>query len=95
MAVQSVRIIAQISTVDYRNFGLEPVVFEQADGVGGQWHAPSAHSGIWPGMHEHQQTLDAFSDFRPPNTLRHPGSPRRAIRLALFTGLACWPMAFP
>ena len=50
--------------------GLEPVVFEQADGVGGQWHAPSAHSGIWPGMHTNtSKTLDAFSDFPPSESL--------------------------
>src|SRR5918992_228034 len=50
--------------------GLEPVVFEQADGVGGQWHAPSTHSGVWPGMRANtSKTLDAFSDFPPAETL--------------------------
>jgi dimethylaniline monooxygenase (N-oxide forming) len=50
--------------------GLEPVVFEQADGVGGQWHGPSAHSGVWPGMRANtSKTLDAFSDFPPAESL--------------------------
>jgi cation diffusion facilitator CzcD-associated flavoprotein CzcO len=50
--------------------GLDPVVFEQADGVGGQWYAPSAHSGVWPGMRANtSKTLDAFSDFLPADSL--------------------------
>jgi dimethylaniline monooxygenase (N-oxide forming) len=50
--------------------GLEPVVFEQADGVGGQWHAPSPHSGVWPGMRANtSKTLDTFSDFPPAESL--------------------------
>lgn len=50
--------------------GLEPVVFEQADGVGGQWYGPSAHSGVWPGMRANtSKTLDAFSDFPPAESL--------------------------
>jgi dimethylaniline monooxygenase (N-oxide forming) len=50
--------------------GLEPVVFEQAGGVGGQWHAPSAHSGVWPGMRANtSKTLDTFSDFPPSESL--------------------------
>src|SRR5262245_40882613 len=57
--------------------GLEPIVFEQADGMGGQWHAPSAHSGIWPGMRANtSKTLDAFSDFPPVESL--PMFPRFA-----------------
>ncbi len=50
--------------------GLEPVVFEQADGAGGQWHAPLAHSGVWPGMRANtSKTLDAFSDFTPSESV--------------------------
>jgi dimethylaniline monooxygenase (N-oxide forming) len=50
--------------------GLDPVVFEQADGVGGQWYGPSAHSGVWPGMRANtSMTLDAFSDFPPSESL--------------------------
>jgi dimethylaniline monooxygenase (N-oxide forming) len=54
---------------------LEPVVFEQADGVGGQWYGPSAHSGVWPGMRANtSKTLDTFSDFPPAESL--PTFPR-------------------
>ena len=50
--------------------GLEPVVFEQADGVGGQWYGPSAHSGVWPGMRANtSKTLDTFSDLPPADSL--------------------------
>jgi cation diffusion facilitator CzcD-associated flavoprotein CzcO len=50
--------------------GLEPVVFEQADGVGGQWYGPSDHSGVWPGMRANtSKTLDAFSDFPPSESV--------------------------
>jgi hypothetical protein len=50
--------------------GLEPVVFEQADGIGGQWYGPSAHSGVWPGMRANtSKTLDTFSDFPPAVSL--------------------------
>jgi dimethylaniline monooxygenase (N-oxide forming) len=50
--------------------GLDPVVFEQADGVGGEWHAPSTHSGVWPGMRTNtSKTLDTFSDFPPVESL--------------------------
>ena len=59
-----------VAAKSLQDAGLQPVVFEQADGVGGQWHAPSAHSGIWPGMHTNtSKTLDAFSDFPPPESL--------------------------
>jgi dimethylaniline monooxygenase (N-oxide forming) len=50
--------------------GLEPVVFEQADGVGGQWYGPSGHSGIWPGMRANtSKTLDTFADFLPSESV--------------------------
>ena len=50
--------------------GLEPVVFEQADGVGGQWYGPASHSGVWPGMRANtSKTLDAFSDFPPSESV--------------------------
>lgn len=50
--------------------GLEPVVLEQADALGGQWYGPSAHSGVWPGMRANtSKTLDTFSDFPPAESL--------------------------
>jgi dimethylaniline monooxygenase (N-oxide forming) len=59
-----------VAAKSLREEGLEPVVFEQADGVGGQWYGPSAHSGVWPGMRANtSKTLDAFSDFPPPESL--------------------------
>ena len=30
--------------------GFEPVLFEVADDLGGQWNAASSMSGVWPGM---------------------------------------------
>lgn len=30
--------------------GLEPVVIEQSEGLGGQWRAGACHSRVWPGM---------------------------------------------
>ncbi|UOQ52027.1 flavin-containing monooxygenase [Hymenobacter cellulosivorans] len=30
--------------------GLTPVLFEQSNGLGGQWNQGAAHSGQWPGM---------------------------------------------
>ena len=58
------------ATKSLQEEGLEPVVFEQADGAGGQWHAPSAHSGVWPGMRANtSKTLDAFSDFAPSESV--------------------------
>ena len=47
--------------------GLEPVLFEASDDLGGQWHTAAAHSGIWPGMHTNtSRGLTAFSDLPPP-----------------------------
>ena len=44
--------------------GFAPVVLEQSDDLGGQWHASASHSAIWPGMHTNtSRTTTAFSDF--------------------------------
>lgn len=46
--------------------GFDPIVFEQSDDLGGQWHARAAHSGVWPGMRANtSRTTTAFSDFPP------------------------------
>ncbi len=43
--------------------GLTPVLFEQSDGVGGQWRVGSPHSAVWPGMHTNtSRVMTAFSD---------------------------------
>ena len=51
--------------------GFEPVLFEAADDLGGQWNATSAMSGVWPGMRTNtSRVLTAFAD------LDHaPGTP--------------------
>src|SRR5258708_8018849 len=33
-----------------KHHGFEPVVFEQADEIGGQWKRRFPHSGVWPSM---------------------------------------------
>jgi dimethylaniline monooxygenase (N-oxide forming) len=46
-----------------KQHGLEPVVFEQNDDIGGQWNARSPASGIWPGMVTNtSRLLTCFSD---------------------------------
>lgn len=43
--------------------GLEPVVFEQSDQPGGQWHVRNPLSGIWPGMPTNtSRIMTQFSD---------------------------------
>ncbi|MBV8377508.1 MAG: NAD(P)-binding domain-containing protein [Verrucomicrobia bacterium] len=49
-----------------KQHGFEPVVFEQADEIGGQWNVRSAHSGIWPSMVTNtSRLLTCFSDLAP------------------------------
>jgi cation diffusion facilitator CzcD-associated flavoprotein CzcO len=44
--------------------GLDPIVLEQSDDLGGQWHTSAPHSGVWPGMRTNtSRTTTAFSDF--------------------------------
>lgn len=43
--------------------GFEPVLFEAADGIGGQWNAGQKLSGTWPGMRTNtSRVLSCFSD---------------------------------
>lgn len=43
--------------------GFEPVIFEAADRLGGQWNCASAMSGTWPGMRTNtSRIMTAFSD---------------------------------
>lgn len=43
--------------------GLEPVVFEQSNSIGGQWNAGAAHSGVWPSMRTNTSRVTTrFSD---------------------------------
>src|SRR5690349_17251155 len=55
--------------------GIEPMVLEQSDDLGGQWHSTSAHSAVWPGMRTNtSKTTTAFSDF--PHAPSVPMFPR-------------------
>jgi dimethylaniline monooxygenase (N-oxide forming) len=43
--------------------GLEPVLFEQGDSIGGQWTGDPRYSGVWPSMHTNtSRVTTAFSD---------------------------------
>jgi dimethylaniline monooxygenase (N-oxide forming) len=43
--------------------GFDPVLFEQGEGLGGQWSGDVQHSGIWPSMHTNtSRVLTQFSD---------------------------------
>ena len=58
--------------------GLEPVVFEAADALGGQWAAIDGRSGIWPGMSTNtSRSMTAFADLPPDPALPlHPLAPQ-------------------
>src|SRR5580698_4483626 len=44
--------------------GFQPIVFEAAARIGGQWNTASSRSGVWPGMRTNtSRILTAFSDF--------------------------------
>jgi len=54
--------------------GFEPVLFEAADSLGGQWNAASAMSGTWPRMRTNtSRVLTAFADLdHAPGTAVFP-----------------------
>lgn len=54
--------------------GFEPVLFEAADDLGGQWNAASSMSGTWPGMRTNtSRVLTAFADLdHAPGTAVFP-----------------------
>lgn len=44
--------------------GYKPTIFEQSDGIGGQWNCRAAHSGVWPSMRANSsRVMTGFSDF--------------------------------
>lgn len=46
-----------------QQYGFEPVIFEQSDDIGGQWHARASHSGVWNSMRTNTSSLTTrFSD---------------------------------
>ena len=58
--------------------GLEPVIFEASDALGGQWAAIDGRSGIWPGMSTNtSRSMTAFADLAPDPALPlHPPAPQ-------------------
>ncbi|MBC7896896.1 MAG: NAD(P)-binding domain-containing protein [Cytophagaceae bacterium] len=47
--------------------GFTPVLFEQGDGVGGQWRVGAPYSSVWPGMRTNtSRVMTAFSDLPHP-----------------------------
>jgi dimethylaniline monooxygenase (N-oxide forming) len=55
-----------------KEHGFEPIIFEQADDIGGQWNVRSPSSGIWPTMVTNtSRLLTCFSDLgnRPETAL--------------------------
>jgi hypothetical protein len=43
--------------------GLEPLIFEQGDRIGGQWSGDPGHSGVWPAMRTNtSRIMTCFSD---------------------------------
>jgi cation diffusion facilitator CzcD-associated flavoprotein CzcO len=57
-----------------RDQGLVPVIFEQSDRAGGQWHVGNPMSGVWPGMPTNtSRVMTHFSDLDyPPDTPPFP-----------------------
>src|ERR1700729_2739279 len=50
-----------------KQHGFNPVIFEAAAAVGGQWNAASPASAVWPGMRTNtSRILTAFSDLDHP-----------------------------
>jgi dimethylaniline monooxygenase (N-oxide forming) len=58
-----------------KEHGFEPVIFEAAAAVGGQWNVASPASAVWPGMRTNtSRVLTAFSDLdHPAGTNVYPG----------------------
>lgn len=76
MALQRVAIIGAgasglVAARWLKHVGFDPVLFERADRVGGQWRVADADSSVWHGMHTNtSRVTSAFSD-RP----HAPGTP--------------------
>lgn len=63
--------------------GLNPVLFEQGDRLGGQWTGDPRYSGVWPAMHTNtSRVMTSFSDLaHPPGTAVYPTNQAMAAYL--------------
>jgi thioredoxin reductase len=59
-----------------RQVGLAPTLFDEADGVGGQWRVGAPHSKVWPGMRTNSsRVMTAFSNLpHPSGTAVYPAA---------------------
>jgi thioredoxin reductase len=59
-----------------KQYGFEPVIFEQSDDIGGQWNAHASHSGVWSSMRANTSRLTtSFSDLQyEPGTSVFPSN---------------------
>jgi cation diffusion facilitator CzcD-associated flavoprotein CzcO len=69
-----------------RAAGFAPTLFEQADGVGGQWRVGAPHSKVWPGMRTNtSRVMTAFGDLaHPPGTAVYPTAEQVGTYLARY-----------
>ena len=69
--------------------GLEPVIFEQASAIGGQWSGDSRFSMVWPSMRTNtSRIMTAFSDLAyPPGTAVYPTNQEVGAYLRRFATL--------
>jgi thioredoxin reductase len=72
-----------------KQHGLQPVIFEQSDSIGGQWNARSNHSGVWPWMRANtSRVLTCFSDLdHEPGTTVYPHNQEMLAYLHRYAGL--------
>jgi hypothetical protein len=66
--------------------GFEPVIFEAAAGIGGQWNGASPACGTWPGMRTNtSRVLTAFSDLpHGPDVALYPTQAQMAAYLGRY-----------
>lgn len=70
-----------------RHHGMQPCIFEAAEGIGGQWNAQNPASATWSGMRTNtSRTLSRFSDRAHDSAV--PVFPRREDMLAYLEAYA-------
>ncbi|MDF1506182.1 FAD-dependent oxidoreductase, partial [Roseisolibacter sp. H3M3-2] len=69
-----------------RQAGFLPTLFDQADGVGGQWRVGAPHSKVWPGMRTNSsRVMTAFGELAyPPGTAVYPTAEQVGAYLARY-----------